>query len=518
MSKLEHNHNLLAKSQEKEVKLQGELRSLQEERSDLTKKNEDLELERQGLLNVVNVHMADPNFTAKFDAAMTSGSDADSESSEARPPAKRSKSQTRGGLRRAEWLTARPSPLQPVIGQWEGEIANMSPQVFAHLPPPADAGRSTETRTATTPGGGCPPGGLRRRRSGWLRRPLGRSLGMTAIGVQVGWLPLFLRTVLIPEVGYAPPDALRLAAGNLGQRRGALEVHHGDHSSVHAEQMFTNWSSTQGDAGRTDTLRRPGTVVAGSKARTSPGPARRCTRSGISKVVGHKHVDSGDQPHPPYSRPKGAPRSASPIASDTSMSERTALLQQAQVLQRLSRGLAATTITSALWHGEPWEKRAKPPQQQSELPNESDKEQYPSRREEAEEHPPRRSLRRYYLTIPTGWLRYATTGNHQVATTPDTFHIANHGPTRARELAWLHTTALREFHRILINEVTVRNNTTTAAPPRGNDHGRPRTGRFPRRRQRPQPLWPNHRGIFEGQGRSAATSIAPDRFGAGNRQ
>ena len=52
-----------------------------------------------------------------------------------------------------------------------------------------------------------------------------------------------------------------------------------------------------------------------------------------------------------------------------------------------------------------------------------------------------------------------------MATTPDTFHIANHGPTRARELAWIRTSALQEFHRVLINEVRVRHNTGEPARP-----------------------------------------------------
>ena len=136
VSKLEHNHKLLAKSQEKEAKLQEELHSLQEERRALAKKNEDLELERQELLNVVNVHMADPKPTAKPDVELTSGSEADSESSESKPPAKRSKSQSktsRRDLRQAEWLRTRPPPLQPAAGQWETDLANMDPQVFAHL-------------------------------------------------------------------------------------------------------------------------------------------------------------------------------------------------------------------------------------------------------------------------------------------------------------------------------------------------------------------------------------------------
>ena len=133
VSKMEHNQKLLNKSQEKETTLQEELRSLQEERAGLVKKNEDLEVERQALLKVVHMPEEDHLKKNKLDQEMTSGSEADSESSENGPPAKRSKSQTRRVPRQAEWHVPPTTHLNPAPAQWADDIAGMAPQLLQHL-------------------------------------------------------------------------------------------------------------------------------------------------------------------------------------------------------------------------------------------------------------------------------------------------------------------------------------------------------------------------------------------------
>ena len=126
----------------------------------MIKKNEDLEAERQELLKVVHMpeedHLKKQN---KPDQDMTSASEADSESSETRPPAKRSKSQTRRVPYQAEWHVPPPVHLNPAPAQWADDIAGMPPQLFQHLHQLMHSEAQRRTQLGTQPQAHLNPNG-----------------------------------------------------------------------------------------------------------------------------------------------------------------------------------------------------------------------------------------------------------------------------------------------------------------------------------------------------------------------
>ena len=72
----------------------------------------------------------------KPDQGTTSGSEADSEAesvSSNKPPAKRSKSQTRRAPHQKGWCVPQATHLNPAPEQWAPDIAGMPPQLLQHL-------------------------------------------------------------------------------------------------------------------------------------------------------------------------------------------------------------------------------------------------------------------------------------------------------------------------------------------------------------------------------------------------
>ena len=80
---------------------------------------------------------------------------------------------------------------------------------------------------------------------------------------------------------------------------------------------------------------------------------------------------------------------------------------------------------------------------------------------------------RYYLTIPTGWHIDATQALRETASQPpadeQTRHIANHAPTRTRELLNMRTPFLHALCSAALQEITDR----TASLPLPTDHSPP---------------------------------------------
>lgn len=83
---------------------------------------------------------------------------------------------------------------------------------------------------------------------------------------------------------------------------------------------------------------------------------------------------------------------------------------------------------------------------------------------------------RYYLTIPTGWHIDATQALRDAAQLPPldehTRHIANHEPTRTRELLNMRTPFLHALSSAALQEITDRTASisTTTAHPLPDDH------------------------------------------------